>query len=184
MVNYLWDNLFQKDQRELEIDSVLKDNFIFRILNRVELLFVKDLFHVRTYRPGETVFTQGEVGVGMYIVIRGTVNITTENLRAHNESERVQFITRLSKGDFFGELALVEQAGRYTASATAAEPVTLIGFFKPDLQELTERNPRIATKVVLRLAEVLGCRLRETSDRFTEVKKELKELSEKNVKSN
>jgi CRP/FNR family cyclic AMP-dependent transcriptional regulator len=183
MVNYLWDNLFQKDQREEEIDAVLRDNFIFRILNKIELLFVKDLFHVRTYRPGEAIFTQGEVGVGMYIVVKGTVNITVENLRATEESQRLQFITRLAKGDFFGELALVEQAGRYTASATAADAVTLIGFFKPDLQELTDRNPRISNKVILRLAEVLGRRLRETSDRFTEVKKELKELSEKNAKS-
>ena len=181
MVNYLWDNLFRKDAREQEIEDVLKENYIFKTLNRVELLFIKDLFHLRTYRPGETIFTQGEVGVGMYILVKGSVNINVENLHATEPSEKIQFITRLTRGDFFGELALVEQAGRYTATAVAMDQVTLLGFFKPDLRELMERNPRVATKIVLRLSEVLGRRLRETAERFSEVKRELKEISERHA---
>src|SRR5690606_30815615 len=91
-------------------------------------------------------------------------------------NDRHVLVTRLSRGDFFGEISLVEQAGRRTATASAADDVILLGFFKPDLAEIVERNPRMGVKLLTRLGEILGRRLKETADRFTEVKRELKEL--------
>jgi len=181
MVNYLWDNIFKRGSRDQEIDAVLSENYLFKILSPPELHFVKSLVHYRVYKPGEKIFSQGELGVGMYIVVRGTINITVEDLHTHDESQRTTFVTRLSKSDFFGELSLVEQASRRTATATAADDVTLLGFFKPDLEEIVERNPRIAVKILSRLGEILGRRLKETAERFTEVKRELKELSSRHA---
>lgn len=180
MVSYLWDNFFKKETGDTDIIGMLSENFIFKVLTSSELHFVKKLIHVRHYKPGEVIFTQGELGVGMYIVADGTVNISVEDLHTLNDADRNVFITRLAKGDFFGEISLVEQAGRRTATATAADNVTLLGFFKPDLSEAIERNPRMGVKILSRLGEVLGRRLKETADRFTEVKRELKEIALKN----
>ena len=113
----------------------------------------------------------------MYIVVQGTINITVEELHTVDEVQRNVFVTRLSRGDFFGEISLVEPAGRRTATATAAEEVALLGFFKPDLSEVIERNPRAAIKILSRLSEVLGRRLKETADRFAEVKRELRQMT-------
>jgi CRP/FNR family transcriptional regulator, cyclic AMP receptor protein len=177
MVNYLWDNLFKRGSRDQDIEAVLSENYIFKSLSRAELHFVRNLVHYRVFKPGERVFSQGELGVGMYIVVQGTLNITIEDLHILEEHNRKVFITRLSRGDFFGEISLVEQAGRRTATATAADDVVLLGFFKPDLAEVIERNPRTAVKILSRLGEVLGRRLKETAERFTEVKRELRELT-------
>lgn len=179
MVNYLWENLFRRGG-EQDVETVLSENYIFKALTPGELHFLKNLVHYRIYKPGERIFTQGELGVGMYIVMHGTVNITVEDLHTLDESQRNIFVTRLSKGDFFGEISLVESAGRRTATASAADDVSLIGFFKPDLAEVVERNPRLAVKILSRLGEVLGRRLKETAERFTEVKRELKELTNTN----
>ncbi len=176
MVNYLWDNLFRRASRDQEIEKILGENYIFKSLAKSDLFLLKDLVHVRTYKPSETVFSQGELGVGMYIVITGTVDISIEDLSTVDQVRRDVFVTRLSRGDFFGEISLVESAGRRTATATAADEVTLIGFFKPDLAEIVERNPRMAVKILSQLSEVLGRRLKETADRFGEVKRELKEM--------
>jgi len=173
MVSYLWDNLFKRAPKDLEIDTVLSENYIFKTLSKAEMNFVKSLVHYRVYRPGEAIFRQGELGVGMYMIVKGHVNITVEDLQAHDDSNKNIFVTRLMKGDFFGEIALVEQTGRRTATASAAEEVALLGFFKPDLAEIIERNPRMGVKILSRLAEVLGRRLKETAERFTEVKREL-----------
>ncbi|OFZ19366.1 MAG: hypothetical protein A2Z20_01910 [Bdellovibrionales bacterium RBG_16_40_8] len=177
MVNYLWDNLFKRNSRDAEIETVIGENYIFKSLTKVELSFVKNLVHYRVYKPDERIFTQGELGVGMYIVVSGTVNITVEDHHTLDESQRDIFVTRLTRGDFFGEISLVEQTGRRTATAVAADEVILLGFFKPDLAEAIERNPRIGVKILMRLGEVLGRRLKETAERFTEVKRELKELA-------
>jgi CRP-like cAMP-binding protein len=181
MVNYLWDNLFKRSQKDEQIQAILADNYIFSTLSKPELHFVKRLVHYRSYRPGETIFRQGEMGVGMYIIAKGTANITVEDLQKTDGDAREVFVTRLARGDFFGEIALVEQAGRRTATATAADDVTLLGFFKPDLAEIIERSPRTGIKIVAKLAEVLGRRLQETADRFTELKRELREMSRTNA---
>ncbi len=178
MVNYLWENLFRRGQKDSEIDLVLNENYLFRVLSKAEMAFIKTLVHYRAYRPGESIFRQGELGVGMYIIVKGTVNITVEDLRAADESQRNVFVTRLGRGDFFGEIALVEQTGRRTATATATDEVALLGFFKPDLAEIIERSPRTGVKILTRLGEVLGRRLKETAERFTEVKRELKEMAQ------
>lgn len=177
MVNYLWENLFRRNQKDEMVESILSENYIFKALSKLELSFVKQLVHYRNYRPGEIIFRQGELGVGMYIIVKGSVNITVEDLQSAELVESELFVTRLSRGDFFGEIALVEQTGKRTATATAADEVTLVGFFKPDLAEIIERSPKTGVKIVTRLAEVLGRRLKETAERFTELKRELREMS-------
>lgn len=181
MVNYLWDNLFKKNQKNQEIEIVLSDNFLFKDLSGSEMRLLKTLVHYRIYRPGELVFRQGELGVGMYIIVKGHINISVEDPTATEESDKNIFVTRLNRGDFFGEIALVEQNGRRTATASASDEVVLLGFFKPDLAEIIERSPRTAIKIALKLGEVLGRRLKETAERFTEVKRELLELNKKDA---
>ncbi len=177
MVNYLWDNIFKRGDRNDDVELLLSENFIFKVLSKPELYFLRGLVHYRTYKPGEQIFAQGELGVGMYIVVQGTINISVEELQTIDERQKSIFVTRLSRGDFFGEISLVEPSGRRTATATAADDVALLGFFKPDLAEVIDRNPRAAIKILSRLSEVLGRRLKETADRFAEVKRELRQMS-------
>lgn len=178
MVNFLWDNLFRRERKESSISAVLGHNYIFEVLSSRELKFMENIVHTRVFRPGEVIFTQGELGVGMYIIVKGSVNITVEEIHAMDDKSKKTFITRLKKGDFFGEIALVEKNGRRTATATAVDEVTLLGFFKSDLYEIIDRNPRSGVKIFGRLSEVLGRRLRETSEKFSELKRELKQIKE------
>ncbi len=175
-MNILWDNIFRKPKKEDDIRTVLKENVLFRDLSERELSFVQDIVHVRRYHSGEAVFRQGEVGVGMYIIVKGRIEIYVTDPNAAQEEFRDIYITQLLDGDFFGELSLVEENGRRTASAVARDETVLIGFFKPDLTEILERNPSTGVKIVFRLAEVLGRRLKETTDKVSELRKTLKEL--------
>lgn len=176
MISFLWENLFRGTLRNQQIEQILAKNYIFENLGPVERMFVQSLVHYRNYRPGEIVFQQGELGVGMYIIVKGSVNISVNDGHS-GQAGQTKFVTRLNEGDFFGEIALVEQTGRRTATAMAAGELVLLGFFKPDLAEIIERSPATGVKIVSRLAEVLGRRLKETADRFTELKRELQEHS-------
>jgi CRP/FNR family transcriptional regulator, cyclic AMP receptor protein len=171
MVNFVWENLFRQNNRSESIRSQLKRNVLFQDLNFRELSLLEKIINVRNYRPGENIFKQGEVGVGMYIIISGIVNLYTEEIDATTSAPVSTHVTQLETGDFFGELALAENEGRRSASATAHNECILIGFFKPDLLEIVERNPTAGVKILMRLSEVLGARLKKTTGLLSTFKK-------------
>ena len=174
MTEFLWKNLFKKEKNADSIQAKLKANVLFQDLNFSELSFVEKIVHLRNYHTGEIIFRQSEVGVGMYIISKGSVNIYVEEVEPKTGEIKSNHVTQLKEGDFFGDLALVEDNGRRSASAIANEDCVLIGFFKPDLMEVANRNPSAGVKILLRLGEVLGARLVETTAKISELKKAAK----------
>lgn len=174
MVNLMWENILKKTQSFKSTHSFLKESYLFQDLNRVEFKLLISVCHVRNYIAGETIFQQGEVGIGMYFIAQGEIDITLQD--SSSQENNSTFITRLSHSDFFGELSLIEQNNRRSASATAHRDSVLYGFFKPDLQEIMNRNSSAGAKINLRLAEILARRLRETTDKISELGQELKQL--------
>jgi CRP/FNR family cyclic AMP-dependent transcriptional regulator len=170
-MDFIWDNLFRQSRKERTLTHKLKDNILFQDLTGKELKLVENIVNIRNYRPGETIFRQGEVGVGMYIISRGLVNIYVEEIIPASGEVKTVHVTQLKEGDFFGDLALVEENSRRSATAVASVETILIGFFKPALLEITDRNPTAGVKILLRLSEVLGGRLKETTSRISEIKR-------------
>jgi CRP/FNR family transcriptional regulator, cyclic AMP receptor protein len=178
-MNFLWDNIFKRLEREQDIATILSRNILFRNLTKRELKFIENIIHIRKFRAGEVIFRQNENGVGMYIIVKGSVDISIiDDVFVTRDREREIVVTRLEPGDFFGELSLVEEVSRRSATASAVEDTILIGFFKPDLLEILERSPTTGVKVVFRLAEVLGRRLKETTEKISQLKKEIRILSD------
>lgn len=170
-MDFIWDNLFRQSKKDRTLTQRLTENILFQDLSGKELRLVENIVNIRTYRPGETIFRQGEVGVGMYIIATGLVNIYVEEVVAATGELQTNHITQLNDGDFFGDLALVEENSRRSATAVASVETTLIGFFKPALLEIADRNPSAGVKIMLRLGEVLGARLKETTARISELKR-------------
>ncbi|RYZ68000.1 MAG: cyclic nucleotide-binding domain-containing protein [Proteobacteria bacterium] len=177
-MNYIWDNLFRRKANEDDIQTILRDNILFQDLSDRELRFIESVVHVRRFHAGEPVFKQGELGVGMYLIARGRIEIFVKDPNAPTDESRDIFITQLLPGDFFGELALVEDTSKRTASAFARDESLLIGFFKPDLNEVLSRQPAAGIKITLRLAEVLGKRLKDTTEKVSDLRRALKDMRE------
>jgi CRP-like cAMP-binding protein len=116
----------------------------------------------------------------MYALLKGTLDIFVDRfVTEESVPVQTQMVTRLRAGDFLGELALVEHNSRRTATAIANDESTLIGFFKPDLFEILDRQPETGVKILLRLSEVLGRRLKETTLKVSELKDEIRALNER-----
>ena len=169
--NALWRNLFsQRVIREGTIEEVLSKVPAFANLAPRELKEVAAIVHKREYRSDEPVFYQGDPGLGMYIVKDGEVSIVIQG-KDGNERELAVF----GDGDFFGELALLDESPR-SANAVCKTECTLIGFFRPDLFELIEKNTTLGIKIVLKLAEIVAQRLRHTDKELSKVKSQLERL--------
>ena len=93
----------------------------------------------------------------MYIILSGEVRI------AHRAADGEEvLLATFGPGDFFGDQALLEESPR-SASAIATEPCTALGFFRPDLLDLIESNPRLGLKIIMRLSQMISVRLRQTN---------------------
>ena len=167
----IWKNIFsERVVREGSTEEVLSKVPAFGSLTTRELKEVAAIVHKRQYRAGEPVFYQGDPGLGMYIIQEGEVSISLAGKDSVEEELAV-----LTDGDFFGEIALLDESPR-SANAICKADCTLIGFFRPDLFELIEKKPRLGTKIVLKLAEIVAQRLRKTDKELSKLKNQLDRL--------
>jgi CRP-like cAMP-binding protein len=168
----LWRNLFfGKSIQDGSTEAVLSRVPAFADLSARELRGVAVIVHKREYKAGEQVFFQGDPGLGMYIIREGEVSIRI----AEGEGEDKELAV-LSDGDFFGELALLDEAPR-SASAICRTDCSLIGFFRTDLFELIEQKSDLGIKIVLRLAEILAVRLRKADKELSKVQSQLDSIT-------
>jgi len=72
----------------------------------------------KSFNDRDRIITQGELGLGFYIITKGEVVVTLKN-----EKGIVSELGRLRDGDYFGETALINNAKR-GASVTAVGPVS------------------------------------------------------------
>ncbi len=164
-----WGNIFhRKDDRE-RLRTVLKRIPIFEGLTRKELISMERILYRREYKAGETIFHQGEPGIGMYIIESGRVQVYLEPTQ--------QLLAELHDGDFFGELALMDDSPR-SATVLAKTDCRVLAFFRSDLLDLIERKPRMGIKIVMRLMFVIGARLKKSNEQVTALQKKLYSLKQ------
>ena len=167
----MWGNIFRQNvKKEDSIYTVLSKIPIFTDLNKKELKAVERILHHRTYNVDEIIFNEGDPGVGMYIIVRGHINISF--------GKEGKLLAVLSNGEFFGEIALLSETPR-TATATAAIETDMLGFFQSDLFTLLETNPRTGNKILHRLAQMIADRLRFSNLENQQLKQKLNELEAK-----
>jgi CRP/FNR family transcriptional regulator, cyclic AMP receptor protein len=102
----------------------------------------------RKYAPGAEICREGEEGEEMYIIQAGKVRVSKRF------GGKTHVISVLEKGDFFGEMAIVNRIQR-TATVTAIDDVELLVFDREGLQNMIARNTRIALTIIDKLCRRL-----------------------------
>ncbi|HEY9166232.1 MAG TPA: cyclic nucleotide-binding domain-containing protein [Candidatus Kryptonia bacterium] len=170
--NSLWFNFFrQHAEEDKTVETLLSKVPIFSQLDRRELTKLAAIVHKREYTAGELVFSKGDPGLGMYVIEEGEVEIV---IAGPNGSPKV--LALLETGDFFGELSLLDESPR-SATASVKHDSKIIGFFRPDLIDLLDRSPKAGTKILFKLGEVIGTRLRITNEQLAIISDELEKRS-------
>jgi len=106
--------------------------------------------HRRTYRRGETLYYEGDPGLGLYIVESGRVRLTVDRNPDRSDELRV-----LEENDMIGGLSLLGDFRRLE-TAEAATEAQVLGFFRPDLKNVRRRNPAAGTEITTALAQQLA----------------------------
>jgi CRP/FNR family transcriptional regulator, cyclic AMP receptor protein len=120
---------------------------LFQGLPHQELGRIAQSFKERRFSAGDTVAAEGAGGVGFFVIGEGTASVDV-----HGEARG-----QLGPGDYFGEVALIDEQARRTATITAETDLTTYGLTSWNFRPLVESNAEIAWK----LLQVMAKRLRE-----------------------
>jgi CRP-like cAMP-binding protein len=121
------------------------------------------LAEARTFDANESVFREGDVGESLYVVLDGKVRI-----QKHIPGVGDEALAILERGDFFGEMAIVDRAPR-SASAVAHDPdTTVLRFGRKHVDRLLEEDVEAGRAFLEVLCRILSRRLREINDRIVQ----------------
>jgi CRP/FNR family transcriptional regulator, cyclic AMP receptor protein len=110
---------------------------LFAELSEPELEQVARLFKQRTFAAGETVAREGSGGAAFYLIDSGTAAVSVGG------QER----PALGPGDYFGEIALIDEGAR-SATITASEDLACYGLTYWDFRPLVMENAAICWKLL------------------------------------
>jgi CRP-like cAMP-binding protein len=95
---------------------------------------------------GKVLTREGDLGREFFVIVEGEVSVTKDG----------EEIRRLGPGDFFGEIALLYDSARRTATVTALTPLRFFVLTRQSFRSLLEHQPEIEEKVVAALEERLA----------------------------
>jgi CRP-like cAMP-binding protein len=98
----------------------------------------------RTYAAGEAIVTQDAPASALYIILSGHATVERGQ---DDPSER---LGTLGPGDFFGELALIEEHPR-SATVRATEPTECLLFVAWEFTALLKEHPQVAVPIMYAL---------------------------------
>lgn len=109
---------------------------------------------VKRVQKRAVVFRRGDPGDGLYGVLAGRVLITIDSVDG-----RELILNSHGPGEFFGEIALLDQVGR-SAAAVAAEASDLLFVGRDVFRAFLARRPEAMNRII----SVLCARLRRSTD--------------------
>jgi CRP/FNR family transcriptional regulator, cyclic AMP receptor protein len=117
--------------------DLLKRVPIFSDLDGKELDRIAGSMKQRTFNAGDTVTAEGQTGIGFFVIDSGDAKVTVGG-----EERR-----RLGPGDYFGEVALLNESAR-TATITAETELRCYGMTSWEFRPLVETHTSIAWKLL------------------------------------
>jgi CRP-like cAMP-binding protein len=121
---------------------------LFRNLSRSDLVALAKVTEDLEVKEGKVLAREGEIGHEFFVIVDGEVEVAKDG----------QAVRKLGSGDFFGEIALIWDSPRRTATVTAASPVRLFVLTRQAFRGLIDHHPDIEEKVL----EALEDRVRTT----------------------
>jgi CRP-like cAMP-binding protein len=125
-------------------DELLRQVPLFSGLERKELAHIANSMKERVFAEGQEVTTEGEHGVGFFVIEDGEAAVTVRG-----EQRAI-----LRRGEYFGEIALIAGSDR-TATVTALTELRCLGMTFWEFRPIVESNGKIAWTLLQSLARQL-----------------------------
>ncbi|HSF31484.1 MAG TPA: universal stress protein [Candidatus Tectomicrobia bacterium] len=131
---------------------------LFAALSPEDLEHIAETARIRTYQRGEVIVHEGETATECFLIASGLVEVVKGE-----ESSHPTVLGRLKAGEFFGEMAVIDDHPR-SASVRAIEETECVAIARTEFLEALQRRPQIAVQML----PVLVHRLRQADERAAE----------------
>ncbi len=112
----------------------LREVPLFSTLDDVQLQVVATFLSTESYRSGRSIVREGEVGYVFFVIKSGQADVT----------QGAQVLRLLGPGDFFGEIAIVSEDGKRTATVSARTSVDVWAMLGTSFRQLQVQDPGVA----------------------------------------
>jgi CRP/FNR family transcriptional regulator, cyclic AMP receptor protein len=133
-------SLFSRDAKV----EALKRASLFEGLSRKQLVELAKVAEDVDVAAGKVLCRQGDSGREFFVIMEGEAEVTKDG----------KHIATCRAGEFFGEIALIEQVPR-TATVTAKTPIRFFVITSQDFLRLLDEQPGLERKVLRSLARRL-----------------------------
>jgi CRP-like cAMP-binding protein len=145
----------------VETREKLKDSVLFREFNTEEMDEFIELCDPVSARAGEVIVRQDDLGDCMYVVVTGSAKVI------HHKAGHDIDLATLKEGDFFGEIALVDEGPR-SADVIAVADCTLLKITQAVISAVAGVYPTAAFKFLIAIGRIMVDRLRQSNQRYVD----------------
>lgn len=138
----------------------LKKVGLFESLLPEHLKLVAGIVEERTFTPGTKIFADGEAADRFYFIVQGKVRVSKQIPGVGEEALAI-----LEPGDYFGEMALIDESPR-SADAITNTTVVVGSIAKATFEDLLFMNKDLAYDMLWTFVRTLSSRLRETNEKM------------------
>lgn len=143
--------------------DLLAKNIFFKGCTSEELELTLGFFHERQVKPNTIIYSEKMSAEALYIIKSGAVRISITS----EEGEDVQLLF-LGPGEFFGELALLQEEARVVNARTITQ-TELVYLSRKDFHALIDLDPRLGSRILLAIGRLLAMRANAYRDKFKEM---------------
>lgn len=137
--------------------KILKNLYIFRGLNQIQLAQFNKVMHTRPMAAGDMLIRQGDEPDNVYVVKSGRVQVLM------GEGEDARVIAELAAGEHFGEIGLIDHRPR-SASVKAVEDGEVCVLANDAIERILDEFPEVRMRVYENFLEALCERLRSANE--------------------
>lgn len=146
------------DPEDLHLIALLKKVRTLRHLSDIELKELISASFRRDYKKGDVVFSEGEIGTAVYIVLDGTFSL-----------EKYGHVLKvLTKADLFGEIALLDERPR-TGTVIAKSNAMLLVLDKEHIEHDSRLSANTLMKIYRGFTELITSYIREGDTLYDEM---------------
>jgi CRP/FNR family transcriptional regulator, cyclic AMP receptor protein len=129
-------------------------------LSRRELMTLATFSKEKKFNEGAFLFQEGDKGAEMYVILEGRAMISKFIPGAGEEALAI-----LERGDFFGEMALIDGEPRSADAKAYAGPLTVLALDQSTVKEVMAMDPHASLEFLQLLCRLVANRLREIDEK-------------------
>lgn len=160
------EKLYKKEEKrrsqKIKIDENKKmDLFHEKGLSPTEIRLLATFSQEENYESDSIIFREGEIGDKLYIILDGQVRISKFIPGIGEEALAI-----LSRGEFFGEMALIDGSPRSADARAHGRGATILSIDKKTLGEILKMDPAASLQFLNLLTKMLTQRLKEINEKI------------------